>query len=108
MLGLVVGGIGVAAVRRKAEVASFRQARGRTAGPAWRACRPPSGKNSSLASWAQGGRFGLVVKTQRRISAKEREMIHAGLAQGKSGALVAAELGRDASVVNRFFTECCG
>jgi IS30 family transposase len=101
ILGLVVGGIGVAAGRRKGEVASFRQARGRTAGPAWRACRPPSGKNSALASWAQGGRFGLVINSQRRISAKERETINAGLAQGKSGAQVAAEFGRDASAVNR-------
>jgi hypothetical protein len=101
ILGLVVGGIGVAAGRRKGEVASFRQAGGRTAGPAWRACRPPSGKNSALASWAQGGRFGLVINSQRRISAKERETINAGLAQGKSGAQVAAELGRDASAVNR-------
>ena len=101
ILGLVVGGVGVAAGRRKGEVASFRQARGRTAGPAWRACRPPSGKNSSLASWAQGGRFGLVVNSQRRISAKERETINAGLAQDRSGVEVAAELGRDASVVNR-------
>lgn len=101
ILGLVVGGIRVAAGRRKGEVASFRQARGRTAGPAWRACRPPSGKNSALASWAQGGRFGLVVNSQRRISAKERETINAGLAQGRSGAQIAVELGRDASVVNR-------
>jgi IS30 family transposase len=43
----------------------------------------------------------LVIKTQRRITAKEREAIHAGLAQGKSGAQLADELGRDASVVNR-------
>lgn len=101
ILALVVGGIGVAQGRRKGEVASFRQARGRAAGPAWRACRPPSGKNSALASWAQGGRFGLVVNSQRRISAKEREMINTGLAQAKSGAQIAAELGRDASVINR-------
>jgi IS30 family transposase len=45
--------------------------------------------------------LGLVANTQRRISAKERETIHAGLAQGKSGAQLAALLGRDASVVNR-------
>lgn len=42
-----------------------------------------------------------MTKTQRRITAKERETIHAGLAQGKSGAQLAEELGRDASVVNR-------
>jgi len=101
MLGLMVGGIGVAAGRGKAGVASFTRARGRTAGPAWRACRPPSGKNSALASWAQRGGFGLVAKIQRRITAKEREAIHAGLAQGKSGAQLSGELGRDASVVNR-------
>jgi IS30 family transposase len=47
------------------------------------------------------GRFGLVANTQRCISAKERETIHAGLAQGKSSAQLAALLGRDASVVNR-------
>ena len=104
ILGLVAGGIGVAAGRSKGEVASHSQARGRTAGPAWRACRPPSGKNSALASWAHGGGFGVVVKIQRRITAKEREAIHAGLAQGKSGAQLAGELGRDASVVNREIT----
>jgi len=82
-------------------LASFRQARGRTAGPAWRACRPPSGNNSALASWTQSGGFGVVAKIQRRITAKERETINTGLAQGKSGAQVAVELGRDASVVNR-------
>lgn len=43
----------------------------------------------------------MVVNSQRRISAKERETINAGLAQGRSGARVAVELGRDASVVNR-------
>ncbi|MCC5021496.1 MAG: helix-turn-helix domain-containing protein [Candidatus Synoicihabitans palmerolidicus] len=43
-------------------------------------------------------------KIQRRITAKEREAIHAGLAQGKSGAQLAAALGRDASVVNREIT----
>jgi IS30 family transposase len=48
--------------------------------------------------------LGLVANTQRRISAKERETIHAGLAQGKSGAQLAALLGRDASVVNREIT----
>lgn len=101
ILGLVVGGIWVAARRREAEVACFELARGRAAGPAWRACRPPSGNNSALASWTQSGRFGLVVNSQRRISAKEREAIHVGLAQGKSGAELAAGLGRDASVINR-------
>jgi IS30 family transposase len=54
-----------------------------------------------LASWAQAGRFGLATNTQRRLSAKEREPIHAGLAQGKSGSQLAALLGRDASVFNR-------
>ncbi|MCC5025773.1 MAG: hypothetical protein J6386_24660 [Candidatus Synoicihabitans palmerolidicus] len=29
----------------------------------------------------------MVAKLQRRITAKEREAIYAGLAQGKSGAL---------------------
>jgi transposase, IS30 family len=101
ILGLLVGGVGMAAGKRNGEMASFRQARGRTAGPAWRACRPPSGQNSALAAWTQSGRFGLVINSQRRISAKERETIHAGLAQGKSGAQVAVELGREASVVNR-------
>jgi IS30 family transposase len=43
----------------------------------------------------------LVVNFQQRISAKEREAIHAGLAQGKSGAQLARELKRDASVINR-------
>jgi IS30 family transposase len=51
--------------------------------------------------WTHSGRFGLVVNSQRRFSAKERETIKAGLAQGKTGAQMAAELGRDASVVNR-------
>ncbi|MCC5023053.1 MAG: helix-turn-helix domain-containing protein [Candidatus Synoicihabitans palmerolidicus] len=46
----------------------------------------------------------MVAKIQRRITAKEREAIHAGLAQGKSGAQLAAALGRDASVVNREIT----
>lgn len=101
ILGLVVGWAGVAARRRKDLVTSFEQARGRTAGPAWRACRPPSGGNSALAAWTQSGRFGLVARAQRRITAKEREQIHAGLAQGKSGAQLARELDRDASVISR-------
>jgi IS30 family transposase len=46
----------------------------------------------------------LVVNFQRRISAKEREAIHAGLAQGKSGAQLGEELARDASVINREIT----
>ncbi|MCC5023605.1 MAG: helix-turn-helix domain-containing protein [Candidatus Synoicihabitans palmerolidicus] len=46
----------------------------------------------------------MVAKIQRRITAKERETIHAGLAQGKSGSQLAAALGRDASVVNREIT----
>ena len=104
ILGLVIGGIWVVAGRRKPEVASYRQARGRTAGPAWRGCRPPSGKNSALAAWAQSGRFGLVANSQQRISAKERETIHAGVLQGKSGAQIARELDRDPSVVNREIT----
>jgi transposase, IS30 family len=104
MLGLIMGVVADLRERKRGEVASLAQARGRTAGPAWRACRPPSGKNSALASWAQSGGFGLVKKPQRRITAKEREAIHAGLAQGKSGAQLADELGRDASVVNREIT----
>lgn len=51
--------------------------------------------------WIQSGHFGLVVKSQLRISAKEREVIHVGLAQGKSGAMIARQLNRDASVINR-------
>lgn len=82
-------------------VASHGPAGGRTASPAWRACRPPSGHNSTLALWTRYGRFGLVIKTQRRLSAKDREQIHVGLAQGKSGARIGEELGRDASVINR-------
>lgn len=101
ILGLVFGGIRVDGGRRKAQEASYGQARGSTAGPAWRACRAPSGPNSSLAAWTQSGRFGLVVNTQLRISAKEREVIHAGVAQGKSGAQIARELNRDPSVINR-------
>ncbi|MCC5023250.1 MAG: helix-turn-helix domain-containing protein [Candidatus Synoicihabitans palmerolidicus] len=46
----------------------------------------------------------MVAKIQRRITAKEREAIHADLAQGKSGAQLAAAFGRDASVVNREIT----
>ncbi|MCC5023929.1 MAG: IS30 family transposase [Candidatus Synoicihabitans palmerolidicus] len=45
-----------------------------------------------------------MAKIQRRITAKEREAMHAGLAQGKSGAQLTAALGRDASVVNREIT----
>ncbi|MCC5022878.1 MAG: hypothetical protein J6386_08825 [Candidatus Synoicihabitans palmerolidicus] len=89
ILGLMIGGIEVAAGRRKGAVSSYIQARERTTGPAWRAGRPLSGKNSALASWAQSGGFGVVAKIQRRITAKEREAIHAGLAQGKSGAQLA-------------------
>ncbi|MCC5024781.1 MAG: helix-turn-helix domain-containing protein [Candidatus Synoicihabitans palmerolidicus] len=104
ILGLMIGGIEVAAGRRKEAVSSYTQARERTTGPPSRAGRPLSGKNSALASWAQSGGFGVVAKIQRRITAKEREAIHAGLAQGKSGARLAAALGRDASVVNREIT----
>jgi transposase, IS30 family len=101
ILGLVAGSVSDWRVKYRGEVASFIQARGRTAGPAWRACRPPSGNYSALASWAQSGGFGVVNKRQRRITAKEREAIYAGLAQGQSGVQLATELGRDASVVNR-------
>jgi IS30 family transposase len=37
---------------------------------------------------------------QQRLGAKEREVIHAGLAQGKSGAELGEELMREASVIN--------
>ncbi|MCC5023418.1 MAG: helix-turn-helix domain-containing protein [Candidatus Synoicihabitans palmerolidicus] len=104
ILGLMIGGIEVAAGRRKGAVSSYTRAKERTTGPASRAGRPLFGKNSALASWAQSGGFGVVAKIQRRITAKEREAIHAGLAQGKSGAQLAAALGRDASVVNREIT----
>lgn len=97
----MVGGNGVAADCRKDEVASFKPAGGITAGPAWRACRYPSCRNSALAASAPNRRFGVVKKSQRRLSAKERETIHAGLAQGKSGAQLARELNRDVSVINR-------
>jgi IS30 family transposase len=43
----------------------------------------------------------LVIKFQRRLGAKEREAIHVGLAEGKSGAQIGHELNRDASVINR-------
>ena len=43
----------------------------------------------------------MVVNSQRRLRAKDRETIKAGLAQRKTGAQIAAELGRDASVINR-------
>jgi IS30 family transposase len=101
ILGLAIGGVGVAVGRRRTQEASCRQARGRTAGPAWRACRPPSGNNSPLAAWAQSGCFGLVANSPQRISAKEREAINIGLVQGKSGAQLARELDRDPSVINR-------
>ncbi|MCC5025240.1 MAG: IS30 family transposase [Candidatus Synoicihabitans palmerolidicus] len=104
ILGLMIGGIEVATGRRKGAVSSYTQARERTTGPACRAGRPLSGKNSALASWAQSGGLAVVAKIQRRITAKEREAIHAGLAQGKSGAQLAAALGHDASVVNREIT----
>lgn len=81
--------------------ASLRQAGGRAAGPAWRACRPPSRKNLALADWAEAGRFGTVTNIQRRLDAKDREVIHAGLAQGHSAAELGRRLGRDASVISR-------
>lgn len=49
----------------------------------------------------QFGAFGVVKTPQCRLTAKEREAIHAGLAQGKSGAELGRALGRDASVINR-------
>jgi IS30 family transposase len=42
-----------------------------------------------------------MSKTQRRISAQERETISRGLACGFSGAEISRQLGRNASVVNR-------
>lgn len=98
VLGLVLG---EARRGRGKEGTSLKQARGRTAGPAWRACRPPSRKNLVLAGWVENGRFATVCDTQRRLDAKERERIHAGLARGQSGAEIARVLGRDASVINR-------
>lgn len=43
----------------------------------------------------------MTIDTQQRLDAKEREAIHAGLCQGKSGAQIARELGRDPSVITR-------
>jgi len=83
------------------EVASFKPAGGRKAGPAWRACLSSSSKNSTLALGTINGGYGLVENSQKRLSAKEREAIHAGLAQSKSGAQIARELDRDNSVINR-------
>ena len=101
ILGLMVGGVEGLGSGRRGEVASNGQAGGGTAGPAWRACRSPSGPNSVLAAWSHAGRFGLVIKSQRRLGAKQREALRVGLAQGKSGAQIARELERDASVINR-------
>jgi IS30 family transposase len=42
-----------------------------------------------------------MTKRQRRITANQRESIKVGLSLGKSGAQIAAEMGRDASVINR-------
>ena len=42
-----------------------------------------------------------MKQTQRRLDAKEREAIHAGLAQGKGAAQLGRELGRHASVISR-------
>lgn len=42
-----------------------------------------------------------ILKTQKRISAEERQLIFAHLQQELSGAAIARLLGRDASVVNR-------
>jgi hypothetical protein len=42
-----------------------------------------------------------MKQTQRRLDAKEREAIHAGLAQGKGAAELGRELDRDASVISR-------
>lgn len=102
LMGLIFGLILGEAKRSAAGPgASLREARGRTAGPAWRACRPPSRKNLALAGWVENGRFGTVTNIQRRLDAKERESIHAGLAQGRSAAELGRRLGRDASVISR-------
>lgn len=102
LIGLILGLILGEAKRSAAgQGASLRQARGRTAGPAWRACRPPSRKNLALAEWAQIGRFATVAKTQRRLDAREREIIYTGLAQGQGAAELGRRLGRDASVISR-------
>jgi len=101
ILGLAIGGVRLAREINGGGEASMGPARGRRAGPAWRACPPPSRKNSPLAEWIQCGRFGLVNETQYRLDAKEREAIHAGLAQGKSAAELGRELDRDASVISR-------
>lgn len=55
----------------------------------------------ALAVWAETGRFATVANTQQRLQAKEREIIHAGLAQGQSAAELGRRLGRDASVISR-------
>lgn len=87
--------------RPRGAEASWRQTGGRTAGPAWRSCRPPSRENLELAEFMESGPIHRMIEPQERIRAEERETIHAGLAQGKSGAQIARDLGRDASVVNR-------
>lgn len=102
LMGLIFGLILGETKRRAAgQGASLREARGRKAGPAWRACLPPSRKNLALAEWVENGRFATMGSTQRRLDAREREIIHAGLAQDQSAAELARRLGRDASVISR-------
>lgn len=98
---LFIGSGDIGRGRRQGALYSIMQAKGRAEGPAWRALRPSLGKKSTLALWANAVGSVLVRNTQRRLTAKERETIFSGVAQGISGLELAATLNRDASVINR-------
>ncbi len=49
----------------------------------------------------QCGRFDVVNQTQRRLNAKESEVIQAGLALAKSAAELGRQINRDASELSR-------
>ncbi|MCC5021752.1 MAG: helix-turn-helix domain-containing protein [Candidatus Synoicihabitans palmerolidicus] len=97
ILGLMIGGIEVAAGRRKGAVSSYTQAGpvvlslGKT--PRWR-----RGRRAEDLEWWQKYNGASPPRNARRF------MPVWPRAQGKSGAQLAAALGRDASVVNREIT----
>ncbi|MCC5025519.1 MAG: hypothetical protein J6386_23290 [Candidatus Synoicihabitans palmerolidicus] len=102
ILGLMIGRIEVAAGRRKGAVSSYTQARERTTGPVvlslgktqrWR-----RGRRAEDLEWWQKYNGASPPRNARRFMPVWPK------AQGKSGAQLAAALGRDASVVNREIT----
>ena len=101
LVGLVVSQLSSIQVCQKRDRGSACNHERRRAEPARRFCPPPLMKKRLLA-WSPSDLPCLIMsKSQRRLKIEDREAISRGLAQGQSGAEIASEILRDASVVNR-------